>query len=252
MRFMYKDYLDLIVNLRKNRYVIQTYDKFNISGKVCILRHDIDTSIDKALELSKVEDNLNRQFKNEEVHSTWFVLLTSDFYNVFSKDSVKKIREIMNGGGQIGLHFDEKRYIEDEKDFDEGYIKEKVKEEALILSNLLNTDINVVSMHRPSKTFLNADIKFDGIINSYSKEFFNEFKYVSDSRRNWRENVDSIIESGKYDRLHILTHAFWYNEEEISLYDTMKSFFIDSKYRAWDIMNDNFTNLEEVIRREDI
>ena len=160
--------------------------------------------------------------------------------------------KLWNGGGQIGLHFDEKRYIEDEKDFDEDYIKEKVKEEALILSNLLNTDINVVSMHRPSKAFLNADIKFDGIINSYSKEFFNEFKYVSDSRRNWREDVDSIIESGKYDRLHILTHAFWYNEVELSLRDTMKTFFVDSKYRAWDIMNENFTNLEDVVRREDI
>ena len=100
MRFTYQSYCEMLRKIISKNYLISNYSSFVKYNKVCILRHDIDYSIDKAVELSRVEENLNREFKNEEIHSTWFVLLTSDFYNVFSKDSVKKIREIMNGGGR--------------------------------------------------------------------------------------------------------------------------------------------------------
>ena len=53
------------------------------------------------------------------------------------------------------------------------------------------------------------------MINSYGQTFFHDFKYLSDSRRRWREPVEEIIRSGTYDRLHILTHAFWYHKQRI-------------------------------------
>ena len=37
-----------------------------------------------------------------------------------------------------------------------------------------------------------------GMINGYGKVYFKEFKYLSDSRRWWREPVEEIIESGQY------------------------------------------------------
>ena len=61
-------------------------------------------------------------------------------------------------------------------------------------------------MHRPSKDFLEMDLEIPNVINSYQKKFFNDFKYVSDSRMSWRENVEEIVDSEKYSQLHILSY----------------------------------------------
>ena len=42
-----------------------------------ILRHDIDCSLKAALKMAKIEDDL-------DVTSTYFILLTSEFYNPFN------------------------------------------------------------------------------------------------------------------------------------------------------------------------
>ena len=63
-------------------------------------------------------------------------------------------------------------------------------------------------MHRPSRWVLEADLKIPGMVNSYGKEFFQDFKYVSDSRMRWREDVMKYAIEKAYPRLHILTHAF--------------------------------------------
>ena len=43
------------------------------------------------------------------------------------------------------------------------------------------------------------------MINSYSKEFFQNFKYVSDSRMKWREDVMKYVKEKQYPRMQILT-----------------------------------------------
>ncbi len=60
------------------------FDKLYSSGKrYLILRHDVDFSVDRALELAKIENNYG-------ISSTYFFLLHSDFYNIFEKDSFNK------------------------------------------------------------------------------------------------------------------------------------------------------------------
>ena len=71
---------------------------------------------------------------------------------------------------------------------------------------------------------LDADLQIKGLINSYGKTYFKEFKYVSDSRRRWREPIEDIITSDDFKRLHILTHAFWYNDAEKSIHDSVREF----------------------------
>ena len=79
----------------------------------------------------------------------------------------------MSLGHEIGLHFDEKRYdIQTIRD-----MQNCVELEAEVLGKLLNTDITVVSMHRPSKLVLENDIQFHQIINSYSSKYFKSMKY---------------------------------------------------------------------------
>ncbi len=240
MQFTYDAYHNLILLLKSNGYQIANYDNWNDTEKCVILRHDIDYDLRKSLEMAKLENKLN-------VKSTYFVLLTSDFYNVFSKNSIEILSEILSCGHDIGLHFDELNYPEIIGNSDE--IKKKIIYESDVLSGVLNRPVTSVSMHRPSKEILNSNLHISGIVNSYSNEFFKEFKYLSDSRRNWREPAEKIIESEEYKKLHILTHAFWYNDIEKSMYDTLNEFVLSAVDKRYDALNDNFTDLKNVLER---
>lgn len=107
-------------------------------------------------------------------------------------------------------------------------------------------------MHRPSKSTLEADYAIPGIVNSYGKTFFHDFKYLSDSRRRWREPVEDIIRAGEYDRLHILTHAFWYHEEEEEISRTVGDFIRSANRERWRQMAENITDLPAIMREEDV
>ena len=126
-------------------------------------------------------------------------------------------------------------------------VKGAIKKEAGILSDIIGAEITTVSMHRPSQKTLEANYEIPGMINSYSKTFFNDFKYLSDSRRQWREPVLDIIKSGQYDRLHILTHAIWYNEVEEDIHDTIKKFVTSANQERYFQEKENIKDIESIL-----
>lgn len=241
MKFTYEEYENLILKLKKENYEFSNYENYNLKEKVVILRHDVDTSLEKALEIARLEKKL-------EVSSYYFVLLSTDFYNINSERSLNILKEIIKLGGKIGLHFDEKKYkLKTEKE----YIN-MVKYECEILSLILNQKVNVVSMHRPSKEFLEMNLQIPNIINSYQKIFFNEFKYVSDSRMFWRENIEEIINSNVYNQLHILTHPFWYSNVEETMKEKLKKFLDKAIEERYISLNENIKDFEKIILRAEI
>ena len=78
MYFTYKAYKKLIETLKSNNYSLTDYHSDDIFKKSVILRHDVDNSLEKALAFAQYE----QQFR---VKSTYFVLLTSNFYNIASQ-----------------------------------------------------------------------------------------------------------------------------------------------------------------------
>lgn len=104
MQFTYDAYRNLVKLLREHHYNITDYYNYKKVKYPCILRHDIDESPAQALQLAKVEAKM-------EVYSNYFVLLTSDYYNVFSGDNRSVLREIASMGHTVGLHFDEVTYF---------------------------------------------------------------------------------------------------------------------------------------------
>ncbi|WP_025641284.1 polysaccharide deacetylase family protein [Schnuerera ultunensis] len=78
-------------------------DRYSKGEKILLLRHDIDQSPEKSLTLAEIE-------KKHGVKSTYFIWLTSPFYNIFENHYSKILYEIMSLGHQIGLHFDERSY----------------------------------------------------------------------------------------------------------------------------------------------
>ena len=201
--------------------------------------HDIDYSIEKAVELAALE-------AEENVKSTYFVLLSSEFYNLAAKENKDKILQINRLGHDVGLHFDELNYDDDCK----KNVPKLILKEVQMLEDLLQIEVKSVSMHRPSKETLEADYDLYPYITSYGKKFFKQFKYVSDSRRRWREDVVNVIESGNYEKLHILTHAFWYHKEEKDLYTTIKNFIEQGKTDRYYILDKNITDLKNILGEE--
>ena len=242
MKFTYGAYREMLHSLRQHGYSICTYENWRAEKKSAILRHDIDNDIGKALQLAELE-------RDEGVSSTYFVLVTSDFYNVFSAESGKLLRKIADCGHEIGLHFDEVRYPEIVTPED---ARTHILEEAGLLGLAAGTTVKTVSMHRPSKMMLAADLSIPGLINSYGQEYFKGFKYVSDSRRRWREPVEEIIASGEYDRLHILTHAIWYSETDMDIHDCMCAFVNGGNRMRYQYERENITDLESIMREDEI
>lgn len=242
MEFTYESYEMMLKKLADRGYSFKNYLNWMENERTVILRHDVDYSLEKAVKMSEIEKKL-------QVEGTYFILLSTNFYNVHSKESKEHIANIIKNGGNIGLHFDETQYtISNEKD-----MKTYVQREIEMLSNIIERKINVVSMHRPSEKFLSSNIKFKDTVNSYNDIYFREMKYVSDSRRFWRENVDEIIEGKMYKRLHILTHPFWYmKDKEKSLKQTLRENILNAALSYYDNMNNNFSNLEEEFGKKEI
>lgn len=242
MNFTFGRYEELTDLLIVNGYKITDYYNWQENDRCAILRHDIDYDIKKASKMAELEAQHN-------VKSTYFVLLTSNFYNMHSQRSREIVNEIRDMGHTIGLHFDEMAYPQDAGNTSK--VTEDIYRELKIMSEILEMDVTVFSYHRPTKIILDAGIKIQGTINSYDNLFFKEFKYVSDSRMYWRESVLDTIRGGVFARLHILTHPFWYHEEEKSMEEILHEFLNRAKMERYDDLNDNFTGLENVVKRKE-
>ena len=245
MQFTYEAYRKLIRELIAHGYNITDYHHYDEVERPCILRHDIDQSPLRAVKLAEVEKSLG-------ITSTYFVLLTSDFYNVFSAENRDALLHIADMGHTIGLHFDEVAYPEldaqcEGADVAKVSLVKKIISEAKSLSDALDMKIDTVSMHRPSTFCLENDLQIPGMINSYGQEFFNNFKYLSDSRHRWREDAMKYIREETYPRLHILTHAFWYHEQDLNLQDTLLKYLDHAKEDRYKVLSNNFTRLDDAL-----
>lgn len=241
MLFSYPAYVELLKLLQENHYTFCNYLNYSACEKPVILRHDIDVDIRKAVEMARLE-------YEQGVSSTYYVLITSDFYNPFSKSNAKLLASIMDMGHDVGLHFDEEKYDENED------VLSAIENEVELLERYLGRKVTSVSMHRPSAQTLAADYRICGgnVVNSYGTEFFKNFKYLSDSRRCWREDVTAAVCSGQYRKLHILTHPVWYSKEERSAKDVLRSFCREKKTACYETLKDNIRDLEEILSSEEL
>lgn len=237
MEFTYKGYADLISLLKQQNYQFTNYRNYKDVAQSVIIRHDVDNSLEMALKIAELENQLG-------IRATFFILLSTNFYNILSKSSSEILKKILNLNHEIGLHFDEKRYKIDSKE----ELEHNIEYEKRIVEDILKTAIDVVSMHRPSKWVLEGDIHFKNIINSYSKEFFQECKYLSDSRMHWREDVVRIVENREFKRLQILTHPFWYSAETGDIRERVGEFIKKANIERYCHMKENISDIESIIK----
>ncbi len=243
MEFTYESYKMLVSMLKEYHYFFSNYFDFNQYTKSVIMRHDCDNDLEKALHLSQVEYEMG-------ITSTYFVLTTSNFYNIFSRKNKEILRTICSYGHSVGLHFDEVQYDKGEK----NWWIEAMEQEIARLEQCIERPVSCVSMHRPSKETLQADwnIRNGSVVNSYGREFLENHKYLSDSRRNWKENIVDIIQGQKSNRLHVLTHPIWYNESIKSAKETLYCFCRRQMYQSYEELDRNIYRLSELLEKSEV
>ena len=62
-----------------------------------------------------------------------------------------------------------------------------------------------------------------------------------------REDGLQVVKSNTYERLHILTHPFWYQTEETSMRDILANFIKLQNQKTYENMRENIRDLEDVL-----
>ena len=101
--FTLKSYVKLLKYLNQIYKIVPFCKVNNKDTPYLILRHDIDISLPEALKMAQIEKDLN-------IQSTYFVLLSSKFYNVLEDDNVDILKQISKLGHEIGLHYHPAQY----------------------------------------------------------------------------------------------------------------------------------------------
>lgn len=193
-----KSYIFAKINHKLNDFV-----KENKKNKICFLRHDIDFSPSNALNMALLENKHN-------IVSTFTILLTSKYYNAFTKENRIFFKKIKSLGHEVGLHFDPTVYKIDSEEKLNLY----VKYEKNLIEDLIDEKVEMFSYHQPTIFSLNCNaLKYGDCINAYSSFFQNEVEYTSDSNGYWRFRSWNEILLEKHQMIQILTHPIWWKKD---------------------------------------
>lgn len=209
-----------------------------------ILRHDVEFSIDRAYDLSLVETE-------ENYVSTYFVQMTNNSYNPFSKRNMEKLHDMADRGHTIGLHYHLNGQL------DRVSVRDGVRDQLRIMSEMLGMKIDAYSFHRPVKEVYYYDISIPNTINAYSSEFFSyaenvgentelDVKYIADSKHRWNYGYPDYDTLMRYKKVQLLLHPFSWTEEG---YDNLGNFIrlVDEKQvELIETLTDEFQRFREV------
>jgi hypothetical protein len=192
---MFKDYV-VFLNRIKKKYKFKYFNEKISKYNNIILRHDVDYHIDYALQIANLEKKL-------KIKSTYFFLLRSDFYNLLSHESVKKINLIKKLGHQVSIHFDSKIY---KKDVKKNFINEKK-----LFQDIFKTKVKAISFHRPQPKYLYSKKTFFGTAHSYQKKYMKNIKYFADSQNTFLHGNPLDSEEFRNNKsMQILIHPIWW------------------------------------------
>jgi hypothetical protein len=191
-QFTYDEYRNILIEVAK-------------SGKTMFLRHDVDISLKKALEMAEKE-------KEFGISSVYFILLTSEYYNALSPENIERIRMIRDLGHTIGLHYD----ISINPTVTEELHKVIINLQRSTLECQIQQEIEHITFHKPA---FGIGPNYELIVLCESiglrcPDFDRNFKYCSDSGSNWRDYPLDCLKQEK--NLHINTHPEWWGKESIS------------------------------------
>lgn len=208
MKFTYDAYRAFLARRQADGYDFRGFhdDPPLRDDPVMLLRHDVDLDLDRAVDLAKVEHAAN-------VQATYFILVTSPFFNVNAVYHRARVRALADLGHWIGLHYDW-------TDPEAG----EVDELADYLDSVAGVEVRAVSFHKPASNLVGADAGLTAPLpHAYQPEFVNEIEYCSDSTGAWRYGPPDARPPGA---MQLLTHPEWWADKQ----------FLTSRHRMRDLL----------------
>jgi hypothetical protein len=180
-------------------YTWATFDR-EPRARDLFLRHDVDLSLDAALAMARIEQELGAR-------ATYFLMTESRFYNLDShagRDAIAELREL---GHAVGLHAVYPKAQLDER-FDP-----------------------VIGWHNPDPEYMSEPI--DGAVNVMQPPWFTPGHYRSDSNHHWREGCPhDELASGALEWLQLLVHPEIWVYEGTTMRETMEA-MLEAKRAEW-------------------
>jgi hypothetical protein len=208
MKFDFESYETLMRALLEGRTPVSYREIGN--APTCsrfLLRHDIDRGLEFLGRLPEIENSLG-------ISATYFIQLSSDFYNPFSPLQAAMAERLLNMGHRLGLHFDCEKGAPDQG----GSLDEAIEFEAAILERRFGP-LDAVSFHQPGRDIIENKVKISRI-NTYDKADMAGFEYFSDSAQRWSKGdpVD-YLRANPGRAFQVLLHPELWNDVETSFED---------------------------------
>jgi hypothetical protein len=195
--FRYSDLQSFLTETRM-RYRVTPLREWHETPSV-ILRHDVDLDVGAAHRLAQLEQACG-------VHSSFFFLTNSPYYNVRAEANRRLLSEMAGWGFEIGLHFDPTVY----GGASEERLRSFVDEEAHMLGALCGVRVESISVHNPS--IHGKYPLFEGYRNAYDPRIFSPECYISDSRMFFRHDPRRFLERAATRTVQMLLHPMHYTE----------------------------------------
>jgi len=232
----YSEYRKILKRLRETGRLC-SFEEAQSRDSFIVLRHDIEFSIPKALQMALIE-------RRSGVKSVYYVQTGNRAYNPFASENLVLLRIIATLGHKIGLHYRQ----------DDEYYQDEIMRQAEFLSVALGIPVTSFSTHRPK-----ADSEYDkynvlGLINAYGKEFFTrtdnpeeaEVKYITDSKFRWNYGYPSAEVLAKHDRVQVLVHPFQWSEELSTMAECFDALYEQKVEDLIQTFRDEYTRFSEV------
>jgi hypothetical protein len=235
IEFTHQGYLALLGFIKDLHYEIVCFRDLPQDGSYVILRHDVDFSPEKALEMAR----LDHQFG---ARSTFFFLLTSPYYNILSKSGVECVEQITKLGHECGLHYD----CEGFEHLSSETRRRRVHHFAECLEDATGTPIKTIAQHKPAHSSVREE--FSSYLDAYSVPFFEDMGYISDSRGTFR--VSDVHEFFRRNpRSQMVIHPIWWHAQKKSRSEVFRFIEKTISMRIEGLLKSESESIQEFLSR---
>ncbi len=156
-----------------------------------------------------------------DIKATYFILLSSPYYNLLSEDYIDFPRRLAEMGHEIGLHYDVKTM---EKASRGVGLTDMLHREIEALSHLAGMDVTSIAMHNPSLSGIDPFRK-TRFINAYADAHTKDIAYFSDSCGAWRDKFAERFEKNRIPlQLQLLIHPIFWSASSSNRWEILDRF----------------------------
>ncbi|MBI4234133.1 MAG: hypothetical protein HY686_06815 [Chloroflexi bacterium] len=207
--FSLHHYQELIQEARRQGYHVYPFSTWmqrnGVLGgeRTLLLRHDIDVSVERAVQMATVEAALG-------IQATYFVRLHARYYDLqepATRASLNKLAAL----AELGLHYERYHYAQNGENHLTLLLRDAEELRRLAGMAMLG---GAAHMPRAYPPFSEEEVRAAGLaFEAYAPAFTHNSKYLSDSSRKWQEGC-LCNWLGVVDHLYVLVHPVWWTDWE--------------------------------------